>query len=323
MDETLASARNVEKGLTIRPNARSLLATLAALPSPIDGARSAVEVVVWSAGHREHVDRCVTALDPSGTLIRHVICRGPAWLSHGGVTTKDVSLLKGRGESTVLIDDSPYVAMRAGGRAVVVPRFDPMHPSAAGDTTLLYVLNMAAYVTNVMVADVAARDATRAAQVPAARVLRALEAGEAVETGVTVAAMTVAAAAAMVVRGLRGHRGEWKLLSPRYGLEGDKEAQTEMARMDEAVVPRVLRTHPFVATTTLFTPCGAVTTLVLDVVDPPRLTHRVGLFLGAFGPAPPPSATPPTTTTVDAVPIAEPAIEVKVKIDSPVAVAVC
>jgi hypothetical protein len=119
----------------------------------------AVEVIVWSAGIRAHVDRCLRLIDPDGTLVDHAVCRGESWLPRTpqpgtpwtltGVALKDLSVLPGRASTSVLVDDSPYVSVRSGGRAIVVPAFHP-DSGSQNDTTLLYVLQVVTYLALVL-----------------------------------------------------------------------------------------------------------------------------------------------------------------------------
>lgn len=92
-----------------------------------------LEIIVWSAGHRDHVD-CV--LDPSQTLVSHAICCGSSWMDKIPVF-KNISCLGS--ERTIIVDDSVYVAAANGSRAIIIPQFLAKHPCSAVDTTLLYV----------------------------------------------------------------------------------------------------------------------------------------------------------------------------------------
>jgi NLI interacting factor-like phosphatase len=146
LDETLLSAR---RGSTyvVRPFARNLLNSLAAVVDH-DGRRS-IEIIIWSAGDREHVDRSVHLLDPDSILISHVICRGP-WYTRDTPALKNLSLLSsgmpssvddwgGRIGTCVIVDDNPHVSVKNGNAALVIPAFE-VHNAA--DTTLNYVLQV-------------------------------------------------------------------------------------------------------------------------------------------------------------------------------------
>lgn len=177
VDETLVTARD-QQNLVFRPGAHRLLRRLARLRLPVTQFNEdnhtdtvvlcrAVEIVIWSAGVRGHVDRCVQLLDPDGTLIDHAICRSSSWLPSRasqlppgapeppifGVACKDLSLLPGRGASSFIVDDSPYAAVCSGGRALIIPAFDTSSPSVTLDTTLLFVLQVAMFVVAVLAVD--------------------------------------------------------------------------------------------------------------------------------------------------------------------------
>lgn len=172
LDETLVTARD-GRHVVIRPYARYLLEQLVALRLPVehpadptvvdDDAPRAVEIIVWSAGVRQHVDRCLRLLDPAGVLVDHAICRGESWLplqnldrvpaGFFGIALKDLSMLPGRAGSSFLVDDSAYAAVRSGGRAVLVPPFKPTDPTACTDTALLFVLQFVTFVALVLGAD--------------------------------------------------------------------------------------------------------------------------------------------------------------------------
>lgn len=220
LDETLGAVDRTDvdnKLFTSRPYAIHFLKALHAIRAPlVPGELSrlaaaagidsvlrprAVEVIIWSAGVREHVDRCLEILDPSGTLVDHAICRGNEWLpvdpvpwfpspttaGHRlpcgslfieppapplgvlrGSALKDVSLLPGREASSILFDDLPLASIRSGGRVVLLPVFSPASPTTESDTTLLFVLNVIVSTTIALAVERLYRAGNAALVTPAA-----------------------------------------------------------------------------------------------------------------------------------------------------------
>lgn len=156
LDETLVKTALGSGHIYVRPNARYFLETIAFLRAPgvfptCEGHVVKIfEVIVWSAGVREHVDNCLRILDPKRIFVDHAICRGDSWMPCGSIVLKDLSLLPGRAASAFIIDDSVYTAVRSGGRALVVPPFNPL---SGNDTTLLFAAQVVAHVALVLTAD--------------------------------------------------------------------------------------------------------------------------------------------------------------------------
>lgn len=149
LDETLVTARaqgadNDTPCIHVRPYASFLLRGLSGLVSE-------VEVVVWSAGMRFHVDRCLRILDPDSTLVAHAICRGDSWFNlKEGIVRKTLSALSGgRSTTSIIVDDSVYAAMNRNNAIVVAPfRGDDNEE----DVSLLSLLGLSAYVVGAMAA---------------------------------------------------------------------------------------------------------------------------------------------------------------------------
>jgi NLI interacting factor-like phosphatase len=153
LDDTLICVRN--GSMYVRPHARDFLTYLSTVLD--HKGRRAIEIVVWSAGDRGHVDRAVHLLDPDFTLIHHAICRGP-WMDAIPVL-KNLSMLSfkdvardwgGRKGSCVLVDDNPHASVCNGHAALIIPNFQPEHPAAPADTTLLYVLQVLVRASHIM-----------------------------------------------------------------------------------------------------------------------------------------------------------------------------
>lgn len=140
LDETLVHAKE-DEGYYIRPFARFILEFLRSKLTD-------VEVIVWSAGARCHVECCLALLDPASQIFKYAVCRGD-WMSEKSRETKTykkISHLKGRCERTTLIfDDSYSVSASNPGNVIVVPRFEPSNKKVHNfhlDTTLYYSTQM-------------------------------------------------------------------------------------------------------------------------------------------------------------------------------------
>lgn len=102
-----------------------------------------IEIIGWSAGLPEHVDRVIELLNDFNPhhglqLFDMVLSRGPAWHSES-TTIKDLSMLKRT--DCIIIDDSPYAAIY-NSSAIIVPTFNPTKSMTKEDTTLLFVLQV-------------------------------------------------------------------------------------------------------------------------------------------------------------------------------------
>ena len=70
------------------------------------------EVVLWTAGIKSYADEVVKKIDTRGRLFKHVITRDSKWFhnaSDGQGYVKDLSKLGRSLDSTVLVDNSPFV----------------------------------------------------------------------------------------------------------------------------------------------------------------------------------------------------------------------
>eukprot|EP01002_Notosolenus_urceolatus_P015955 NODE_915_length_1692_cov_30.808278_g748_i0.p1 GENE.NODE_915_length_1692_cov_30.808278_g748_i0~~NODE_915_length_1692_cov_30.808278_g748_i0.p1 ORF type:complete len:323 (-),score=51.68 NODE_915_length_1692_cov_30.808278_g748_i0:119-1087(-) len=128
LDETLVDGRSGI--IVLRPFALWILDTLAS---------QGVRIVLWSAGLREHVERCVALLDPGMKYVLGVVCRG-AWM--GCPASKDLALLPNCApQRTVLVDNSPFAASRQSAHGVIVPDFRFKEAGAASDRVLETIAN--------------------------------------------------------------------------------------------------------------------------------------------------------------------------------------
>lgn len=156
LDETLVKYSQNEGRLYVRPYTREMLQCFEEkLPE--------LEIIVWSAGHRDHVDRVLDLLDPSQKLVSHAICRGHTWMNSAPVF-KNISRLDR--ERTIIVDDSIYASAANGSRAIIIPEFLPKHPFAAIDTTLLYVLQVVSRAVSLTSASLKGRDEATKAGIP-------------------------------------------------------------------------------------------------------------------------------------------------------------
>jgi hypothetical protein len=166
LDETLVNAADDEH-LVIRPFARNVLDVLTSYTRRSDGSGGRlVEIIVWSAGMRCHVDRCLEILDPDRTLINHAICRGSSWWKHGDggfsrPVLKDIKLIGGhdfgsrsnsRAATSIIVDDNAFVVLQNVGREIIVPAFRPYVVDASTDTVLFGVLQIITFIVVAMIA---------------------------------------------------------------------------------------------------------------------------------------------------------------------------
>lgn len=138
LDETLMTLTQCESFVVIRRGALNLIHQLSTLRMPVshpesteetlriqEDAPRACEVIIWSAGAKEHVDRCVGLIDPAENLIDYVICRDASWYNFGDNVNKDISLLRGRGSSAILVDDCIHACVKSLMQVLLVPPFKP------------------------------------------------------------------------------------------------------------------------------------------------------------------------------------------------------
>lgn len=145
LDETLVDARIGSEEIYLRPYTREVLGSLDALD---------VEILVWSAGDRSHVLRCLSLIDPiwnedEGTfkskrrIVQYAVYRGPTWLQFVP-SPKDICQLNGRHNRSILVDNSPVCACACPCSTIVVPDFYKDRREARNDTTLLYAAQIIA-----------------------------------------------------------------------------------------------------------------------------------------------------------------------------------
>lgn len=120
LDETLIHARDGK--YFIRPFARFILEFI---KTKLKG----VEIILWSAGIRSHVECSLSLLDPSSSIFSYAICRGE-WFYEGNESKsnfKNLTRLKGRCRSTTLFfDDNLRVSESNIGNVIIVPKFIPL-----------------------------------------------------------------------------------------------------------------------------------------------------------------------------------------------------
>lgn len=145
LDETLIYAREGNR-YCIRPFARVLLEFL---KKEVEG----VEVLVWSAGSRPHVECCLSLLDPTKDLFSYAICRGE-WTSTAAQNErrfKNLKHLSGRCMNTTILLDDSFTASGCNdvGNVIVLPKFEPNDENFenfATDLTLFFVLQLLAWL---------------------------------------------------------------------------------------------------------------------------------------------------------------------------------
>lgn len=144
LDETLVYARG--DSYCIRPFTRVLLEFLR---SDAKG----VEIMVWSAGTRSHVECCLSLLDPSSNIFSYAVCRGE-WASPKSQVEgnfKNLGNLKGRCSKTIILFDDSLLASSSNpfGNVIVLPKFEPSLETGnfdSIDVTLFYVIQMVAWL---------------------------------------------------------------------------------------------------------------------------------------------------------------------------------
>jgi len=126
IDETLVDARG-ETRIVIRPYARQFFELLRAhMPD--------VEIGMWTAGLPMHAERVARlfelgaradALEPSRPLFDFAVARGRQWFDerHEASPRKNIFILPGRGDTSVILDDSHNAVHFSGYSAVIVPPF--------------------------------------------------------------------------------------------------------------------------------------------------------------------------------------------------------
>jgi hypothetical protein len=129
MDETLLTTRG--DTVYLRPFAREFLEALQKLMG--------IELILWSAGLPEHVDRCLKVMDPDESIFQHVIARG-SWMM--GLPLKRLSDLKRK--RVLIVDDNPLASRFNRRTAIVIPEFSCDSLEAHRDMTLYYVLQIIA-----------------------------------------------------------------------------------------------------------------------------------------------------------------------------------
>lgn len=141
MDETLLHVDD-EKCI-FRPYAKKILSLL-------KSEYPQIEIILWSAGVKLHVERCILFLDPEEEIFNYRISRGSSWVTYNPdenklYPLKDLSRLRGRHPETVLIfDDSVMASVMNPVTSIIIPPFLPHHQESNKDTTLLYVLQVIA-----------------------------------------------------------------------------------------------------------------------------------------------------------------------------------
>lgn len=139
MDETLLHVD--EEKCIFRPYAKRILSLL-------KNDYPQIEIILWSAGIKLHVERCILFLDPEEKIFNYRIARGSSWVTFDPeenrlLPLKDLSRLRGRHPETVLIfDDSVMASVMNPVTSIIIPPFLPHYQGANEDTTLLYVLQV-------------------------------------------------------------------------------------------------------------------------------------------------------------------------------------
>lgn len=129
LDETLVTYYN--NYIYVRPYARVLLSLLKEnFPN--------LELIVWSAAAKSHVNFVVELLDPDNNIFSHCICRSSP--QQEAIPDKNISLLNRT--NIIIIDDLIYAGVSNGLQAIILPKFLPYYPQAKKDTTILYVLQI-------------------------------------------------------------------------------------------------------------------------------------------------------------------------------------
>jgi hypothetical protein len=135
LDETLVSVCRRRNPLNdypiyLRPDTRWLLEELR---------NRDFELIVWSAGTRSHVSRCLDKIDPECELITAAVCWDESWV-RPHLILKDLGLLPGRElERCWLIENSPLTAIDQTERVIIVP---PYTYTNRNDQTLRHLFEL-------------------------------------------------------------------------------------------------------------------------------------------------------------------------------------
>lgn len=151
IDETLVDAHHA--ALAIRPYARQFLELVrACLPH--------VEIIAWTAGMDIHAERVVRVFESQSVaglevpIFDHIIARGPDWYNYYKCATpyKNIFRLPGRGDTTVILDDSTNAAHLSGEHTVIIDAFaSPPNDSVwSEDVALTHALQVVAFVHHVI-----------------------------------------------------------------------------------------------------------------------------------------------------------------------------
>lgn len=309
LDETLTTARTPDSSLVIRPGARRLLERMARLRVPVVPGgehQRAVEIILWSAGEHHHVKYCVDLLDPNRTLFDYIIYRSTEWFpgsSHSLMACKNLSLLPGRADTSIIIDDCPSAAVLSGNRALITPPFDSGTP---GDMTLFFVLQITMFLAIILAVDRMERSRTSYI-IPGiitssrshdftdviecgARVLRALNLmppTDAEHLGITVSSShTSEYASPPYIREediTQGNSIAFAMVAAKVLKNG---VDHQIYNYDRTQLIHILQCHPFVAKSFIDLPSNSsVEGWVLDVNEPSRLGERLQTFYQTYATA--------------------------------------
>eukprot|EP01007_Sphenomonas_quadrangularis_P003799 NODE_825_length_1146_cov_230.981768_g669_i0.p1 GENE.NODE_825_length_1146_cov_230.981768_g669_i0~~NODE_825_length_1146_cov_230.981768_g669_i0.p1 ORF type:complete len:306 (-),score=20.17 NODE_825_length_1146_cov_230.981768_g669_i0:148-1065(-) len=111
LDETLVYAR--EGQVQLRPGARELLSCLHVL---------GVEILVWTAGERNHAMNILHEVDPDG-FVMMCICRSDSWIPNPRDYHKDLRMLGRDLSRTLMVDNAPECIRANISNSIVVEDF--------------------------------------------------------------------------------------------------------------------------------------------------------------------------------------------------------
>lgn len=154
LDETLVDARG--PGVSMRPFARQFLSMLRSnLPR--------VEVIAWTAGIDVHARRVARLFESDrlafartgGRAFDFIVARGPDWYPIGEAPHKDIFRLRGRSNTTLILDDSVHASFRSGPNALIISPFSAAEYREASDSedpdvALVCALQVVAFVHHII-----------------------------------------------------------------------------------------------------------------------------------------------------------------------------
>lgn len=82
-----------------------------------------VEIIVWSAAHKIHVDNFLETIDSDKSLIDYAISNGDSWCINN-IPNKNLEFCNNRKSSSILFDDNIMASVINGKNTICIPKFE-------------------------------------------------------------------------------------------------------------------------------------------------------------------------------------------------------